>query len=112
MRWNLVIREIIEPSAEVLQCIHHAVKIELHLQFFAKESFTYDLFHRAVCGVIVIEWLLHRPNKFPLLALAQARATVLCGGTQVNQYAIWLENAVCLGQGMNHALMRHSSEDP
>ena len=67
---------------------------------------------RAICREVIIERFAHRADESPAFALAQSCAAMLRGRAYIQQYSIWFEDVVRLGQGMNHALTRHSSEHP
>jgi hypothetical protein len=104
--------KICQKVSHSLDGIHDAVQLKLQAGLLTEETCTHEAMDRGMRGVVIIQELMERADQLPFPALADAEPSVRSRGSQVDEDATWLEDTMCLLQGMNHALMSHSSEDP
>jgi hypothetical protein len=104
--------EVGQPVARLLNRVHDAVKLHLHAPLRLQHSGAHNLRDGRICSSIFIEYLMQRTDLDPAPTFAQPKTPVSGCGPQIDQYSIWLEDALRLVQGMNHALNGHSSEGP
>jgi hypothetical protein len=70
------------------------------------------LIDSAVGGVVVFKTFTHAPEQAVIAILHNPYAAMHGGGTQVEQETVGLENAMSFEEGMDHALVRDSSQRP
>src|SRR5262249_19187475 len=72
----------------------------------------HNMLDGAVGGVIVVKVFAHDPWQAIAVIVRKSYTPVHGGGTQIDQKTVGLKNAVCFAEGIDHALVRHSSQGP
>ena len=101
-----------QPLAAILQGIHDPVELDLHAPPSTEQALTQHLSDGCIRGMIIVQYLVQPAEQLPAAALTQTKLAMRRCGPEIEQYAVGLEDAVRLLQGMNHALLGHSSEHP
>ncbi len=104
--------KLVDEVADLLGVVHHAVQLKDKAPFRPEVSLAHHLLDRRVSRVVAVEFLVKLSDEAPGPAGADPEAAVRGRRAQVNQNTTWLEDTMCLLQGMNHALLGNSSERP
>ena len=113
MRFVFVPRnEIEEPLPKLADGVHHAKAGKSRAAFGYKITVTCHLIDGTIGGVIVFKRFAHPPEQTVIAIFRYSDATMYGGGTQVEQKTVWLKNAMSFEEGMDHALVRDSSQRP
>ena len=111
-RQSTALHKLIYPGAELIYSVHHAPAIKAGSPLGFEQIILQDLHDRLVGGPVIVKLFPHAAEYLKLSVARNSHATMHRGRTQVNQNAVRFEHPVCFVQGMNHALLGHSSQGP
>lgn len=104
--------KIFKPDAKIRICVHYAFKDHTHSSFLDENALAQDLGYCPVRSPIIAKILPQNADQLPASSLSQPHAAVRRTRPKVNQNAAGLKYPVRFVEGMNHARMSHSSENP
>ena len=104
--------EVDEPFAKLANPVHRAKAREACAAGLFEKSSLDDLINSPIGCVIVIETFAHSPQQLVFAALYYPDATMHGHRAKIDQQPAGLKNAMCFEEGMDHALVRHSSQRP
>jgi hypothetical protein len=100
------------PDVEVIQCVHDALAIKFCARFDNEQAFVDNEFDGTISGTVIVKHVLHGGKVYEAASARDPDMAIDKSGAQVNQDAIRLEYSMRFVEGMNHARMGDSSQDP
>lgn len=104
--------KIIKPLAKFVERIHHAIAGNSSAASRPEQAFIQDLLDGTIGGVIVFEGLSHDPAQTIPAVVRETDAAMHGGRAKIDQNTFRLEDSVRFAEGMDHALVGHSSQRP
>lgn len=105
--------EVGEPFSKLVKCVHHAIAGKPGATFGFEPAFAHDLGDGPVRCTIVVKLFAHDPRQPVEVALRDHSDAAVHGGrTQIDQQTVGLKDTVSFAEGMDHALVGHSSQGP
>ena len=101
-----------QPFLKFIERIKHSITGESGTACGLEPAFAHDMRDCAVRRKIVIKRLSHYPAQTVGTPLSDADAATDRRGTQIDQETFTFKNTMSFAEGMDHALMGHSSEGP
>lgn len=104
--------EVGEPFPKLVKGVHQAVAGKPGAAFGPEQAVAHDSGDGTVRRTIVIKLFSHDPRQPVAVALRDSDTSMHGGGAQIDQETVGLKDTVSFAEGIDHALVGHSSQGP
>ena len=108
----VALNEVEEPFAKLADVIHRSITRKALAAGLFEEPALDHLVDGSVGSVIIRKPLTHSPQQFVFAVLDYPDAPMHGRRAQIEKQPSGRKNTMCFEEGMDHALVRHSSQRP